>query len=210
MTDRDLDGQPTDPPAQSPLAPGLYVVGTPIGNMGDITARARDILARADVVACEDTRVTGGLLHRLGIATRLTPYHEHNAEAARPLLLGRLQAGEAVALVSDAGMPLVSDPGYKLVRACHEAGIRVSAAPGPSAVLTALALAGLPTDRFFFAGFPPSKPGKLASFLRRVGPPSGHFGVVRGGVAPRSHLGRPGRGPGPARRRRVPRTDQAP
>ncbi|GEO80854.1 ribosomal RNA small subunit methyltransferase I [Pararhodospirillum oryzae] len=152
------------------MAPGLYVVGTPIGNRGDITARALDVLARADVVACEDTRVTGGLLHHLGIHARLTAYHEHNADSARPALLARLQAGQAVALVSDAGMPLVSDPGFKLVRACHEAGHMVTAAPGPSAVLTALALSGLPTDRFLFAGFPPSRPGRLATFCAEMAP----------------------------------------
>ncbi|WP_200347045.1 16S rRNA (cytidine(1402)-2'-O)-methyltransferase [Rhodospirillum rubrum] len=150
------------------MAPGLHLVGTPIGNMGDISARAIDALAGADLVACEDTRVTGGLLHRLGVSAKLTPYHEHNADAARPALLAKLAEGAAIVLVSDAGMPLVSDPGYRLVRACHEAGIRVTAVPGPSAVLTALALAGLPTDRFQFVGFPPPKPGKLGTFCAEL------------------------------------------
>ena len=115
------------------LAPGLHLVATPIGNLRDITIRALETLAAADVIACEDTRVTRKLLDHYGIATPLTPYHEHNAAAARPKLLARLAAGEAVALVSDAGTPLVSDPGFKLVRAAREAGHAVTAAPGASA-----------------------------------------------------------------------------
>jgi 16S rRNA (cytidine1402-2'-O)-methyltransferase len=141
------------------LAGGLYVVATPIGNLGDITLRALEVLAAADVIACEDTRVTRTLLDRYGIATPLTPYHDHNAAMARPKLLARLAAGEAVALVSDAGTPLISDPGYKLVGAVRDAGHAVTAIPGASAVLAALASAGLPTDRFLFAGFLPPKPG---------------------------------------------------
>jgi 16S rRNA (cytidine1402-2'-O)-methyltransferase len=140
-----------------PIAPGLHVVATPIGNLGDITLRALQILAAADVIACEDTRVTRKLLDHFGIATPLTPYHDHNAAAARPKLLARLAAGEAVALVSDAGTPLVSDPGLKLVQSVREAGHSVTAAPGASAVLTALSLAGLPTDRFWFEGFLPAR-----------------------------------------------------
>jgi 16S rRNA (cytidine1402-2'-O)-methyltransferase len=136
---------------------GLYLVATPIGNLGDVTLRALEILAGADLIACEDTRVTRRLTERYGIATPLTPYHEHNAAEARPKLLKRLAAGEAVALVSDAGTPLISDPGYKLARAASEAGHVVTALPGASAVLTALSLAGLPTDRFFFEGFLPPK-----------------------------------------------------
>jgi len=139
------------------LAPGLYVVATPIGNLGDITLRALAALAGADVIACEDTRVTRKLLDRYGISTPLTPYHEHNAEKARPRLLRRLAEGGAIALVSDAGTPLVSDPGFKLVRAARGAGHAVSALPGPSALLAALTVAGLPTDQFFFAGFLPPK-----------------------------------------------------
>jgi 16S rRNA (cytidine1402-2'-O)-methyltransferase len=139
------------------LATGLYLVATPIGNLRDVTWRALDTLAAADVIACEDTRVTRKLVDHYGIGTPLTPYHEHNAAEARPRLLARLDAGAAVALVSDAGTPLVSDPGYKLVRAVQEAGHPVTALPGASAVLTALGVAGLPTDRFFFEGFLPPK-----------------------------------------------------
>ena len=149
-----LNGHPVIAP---PLAPGLHVVATPIGNMGDVTLRALEILAAADLIACEDTRVTRKLLDRYGIGTPLTPYHEHNAAAARPKLIARLGEGAAIALVSDAGTPLVSDPGFKLVRAAQEAGVAVTAAPGPSAVLAALAISGLPTDRFFFEGFLPLK-----------------------------------------------------
>jgi 16S rRNA (cytidine1402-2'-O)-methyltransferase len=140
-----------------PLAPGLYLVATPIGNLGDVTLRGLETLAAADLIACEDTRVTARLLERYGIRTALTPYHDHNAATALPKLLGRLHDGAAVALVSDAGTPLVSDPGYRLVCAAHEAGLPVTAVPGASAVLAALAVAGLPTDRFFFEGFLPTK-----------------------------------------------------
>ena len=137
--------------------PGLYLVATPIGNLGDITLRALEVLAGADVIACEDTRVTRKLTDRFGIATPLTPYHEHNAAEARPKLLARLSQGQAVALVSDAGTPLISDPGYRLVQEAQEAGFAVIAIPGASSVLTALSVAGLPTDRFFFEGFLPPK-----------------------------------------------------
>jgi 16S rRNA (cytidine1402-2'-O)-methyltransferase len=137
----------------------LHLVATPIGNLRDITLRALEVLAAADVIACEDTRVTRKLLDHYGIATPLTPYHDHNAAEARPKLLDRI-AGAAVALVSDAGTPLVSDPGFKLVRAAREAGHAVTALPGASAVLAALAVAALPTDRFFFEGFLPPKEGQ--------------------------------------------------
>ncbi len=136
---------------------GLNIVATPIGNAADITLRALEVLAGVDVIACEDTRVTSKLLAIHGIATSLTPYHEHNAARARPSLIKRLKCGQTVALVSDAGTPLVSDPGYKLVRACLDAGISVTAVPGPSAALTALMVSGLPTDRFLFAGFLPPR-----------------------------------------------------
>jgi 16S rRNA (cytidine1402-2'-O)-methyltransferase len=139
------------------IAPGLHLVATPIGNMGDISDRAREALAGADVIACEDTRVSGKLLARLGITRPLIAYHDHNAEAARPAILARLAAGESVVLISDAGTPSISDPGYKLVRACIEAGFAVSAVPGPNAALMALTLSGLPTDRFLFEGFLPPK-----------------------------------------------------
>jgi 16S rRNA (cytidine1402-2'-O)-methyltransferase len=161
-----LAGRPIQPPR---LAPGLHVVATPIGNLRDITLRALETLAAADAIACEDTRVTRKLLDHYGIATPLTPYHEHNAAAARPKLLARLAAGEAIALVSDAGTPLVSDPGFKLVRAASEAGHAVNAAPGPSAALAALTVAGLPTDRFFFEGFLPPKDGPRRKRIAELG-----------------------------------------
>ena len=137
---------------------GLYVVATPIGNLGDISARAADVLTNADVIACEDTRNTKKLLALLGITGKsLTPYHEHNADRARPRILERLRNGEMIALVSDAGTPLVSDPGYRLVQDCIEQNIYVTAIPGASAVLTALQLSGLPCHRFLFEGFLPPK-----------------------------------------------------
>jgi len=136
---------------------GLYLVATPIGNLADISLRALEVLAGADIIACEDTRVTRKLTERYDIATPLTPYHEHNAAEARPKILARLARDEAVALVSDAGTPLISDPGYKLLRAAQDAGHAVTAIPGASSVLSALNVAGLPTDRFFFEGFLPTK-----------------------------------------------------
>ena len=145
------------------LAPGLYVVATPIGNLGDITLRALETLAAADVVACEDTRITQKLLERYRIRAAMTPYHDHNAAAARPAILRRLAESKAVALVTDAGTPLISDPGFKLVRAAQAAGHRVFAVPGASSVLAALCVAGLPTDRFYFAGFLPPKPSARAT-----------------------------------------------
>ncbi|MDP2297514.1 MAG: 16S rRNA (cytidine(1402)-2'-O)-methyltransferase [Pseudolabrys sp.] len=168
MTDDDKDairgrsrhyaplGQPI---AASRPEPGLYLVATPIGNLGDISLRALETLAGADCIACEDTRVTRKLTERYGIATPLMAYHEHNAAEALPKIIARLAEGQAVALVSDAGTPLISDPGYRLVRAAVEAGHAVTAVPGASAVLAALSLAGLPTDRFFFEGFLPPKQG---------------------------------------------------
>jgi 16S rRNA (cytidine1402-2'-O)-methyltransferase len=150
------------------LAPGLHIVATPIGNLGDITLRALAALRGADRIVCEDTRVTARLLQAYGIARPMIPYHEHNAERVRPRLLAALAAGERLALVSDAGTPLVSDPGYKLVRAALAAGIPVTTAPGASAVLAALALSGLPTDRFLFAGFLPPKSGPRQSALREL------------------------------------------
>jgi len=135
------------------MAPGLYLVATPIGNLRDITLRALDTLAAADVIACEDSRVTAKLLAAHGIATPMTAYHEHNAARARPRLIGRIKDGGRVALVSDAGTPLISDPGFKLVADCHENGIPVTIIPGASAPLAALVLSGLPSDRFLFAGF---------------------------------------------------------
>jgi 16S rRNA (cytidine1402-2'-O)-methyltransferase len=138
-------------------AAGLHLVATPIGNLGDITLRALETLAGVDVIACEDTRITRRLTERYGISAELTPYHEHNATTARPKILARLAEGASIALVSDAGTPLISDPGFKLVREACATGHAVTALPGPSSVLTALSVAGLPTDRFFFEGFLPAK-----------------------------------------------------
>jgi 16S rRNA (cytidine1402-2'-O)-methyltransferase len=150
--------------------PGLYIVATPIGNIRDITLRALDILATANVLACEDTRVTQKLLRAYDInAAKIFPYHEHNAETVRPKLMARLREGEKVALISDAGTPLVSDPGYKLVREAVEENIAVYAVPGASASLAALVSAGLPTDRFLFAGFLPSRRAARRQSLREVG-----------------------------------------
>jgi 16S rRNA (cytidine1402-2'-O)-methyltransferase len=152
----------------SKLSPGLVIVATPIGNARDITLRALDVLRQADAIACEDTRVTGMLMARYGIGTPLLAYHEHNAARMRPVLLDRLARGDTIALVSDAGTPLVSDPGYKLVRAAIEAGIPVSAVPGASAALTALVTSGLPPDRFLFAGFLPPRAAARRSELREL------------------------------------------
>lgn len=139
------------PPA--PLAPGLYVTATPIGNASDLTLRALDVLRGADIVLCEDTRVTAKLFAIYGLTSRLMPYHDHNAAEMRPRILDRLAAGGRVALVSDAGTPLISDPGYKLVREAIAGGHYVTTLPGASSVMAALTLAGLPTDRFLFNGF---------------------------------------------------------
>jgi 16S rRNA (cytidine1402-2'-O)-methyltransferase len=147
------------------LGPGLYIVSTPIGNLRDITLRALDTLAAADMVLCEDTRVTGKLVHAYGLKQKLIRYDEHEAEQVRPRVLAALAEGAKVALVSDAGTPLVSDPGYRLVLAAVDAGYRVYPIPGASALLAGLAGAGLPTDRFLFAGFPPPKSaGRRALF----------------------------------------------
>jgi 16S rRNA (cytidine1402-2'-O)-methyltransferase len=150
--------------------PGLHLVATPIGNLGDITLRALQTLAGVDTIACEDTRITRRLTERYGIAAELTPYHEHNAPSARPRILQRLAEGASIALVSDAGTPLISDPGFKLVREACANGHPVFALPGPSSVLTALSVAALPTDRFFFEGFLPSKEAarraRLADLVR--------------------------------------------
>jgi len=154
--------------AARPLEPALYLVATPIGNLFDITIRALETLAGADIVACEDTRVTRVLLDRYGIRQRSTPYHEHNADDAGPRLIAALSAGRSVALVSDAGTPLVSDPGYRLVERALAAGIRVVPIPGASAVLAALTASGLPSDTFLFGGFLPVKGGPLRSRLEAL------------------------------------------
>ena len=149
------------------LNPGLYIVATPIGNLGDITLRAAEVLRIADVVAAEDTRVTAKLLHRIGSKRPMTPYHDHSSDATRQRLVERART-EAVALVSDAGTPLVSDPGYRLVRAARDAGVSVATLPGPCAAIAALTLSGLPTDRFLFGGFLPPKPKALKDAIAAV------------------------------------------
>ena len=151
--------------AARPLEAALYLVATPIGNLSDITLRALETLAGADVLACEDTRVTRVLLDRYGIRQRPMAYHEHNASEAGPKLIAALEQGRSVALVSDAGTPLVSDPGFRLVEEALAAGIKVVPIPGPSAVLAALTASGLPSDAFLFAGFLPVKDGQRKSRL---------------------------------------------
>jgi len=154
-------------PVNTVLSPGLYIVATPIGNLGDLSPRAAEILANADLVAVEDTRVTAGLLRHIGVKRPMQAYHDHNADAVRPMLIARM-ASESIALVSDAGTPLISDPGYKLVRDARAAGHAVTTIPGPSAVVAALTLAGQPTDRFLFLGFLPSKQHARAAAIAEV------------------------------------------
>ena len=151
-----------------PLASGLYLVATPIGNLGDISLRALSVLARANLIAAEDTRHSKKLLSHFGLGGELTPYHEHNAEKERPRLLARLRAGQSVALISDAGTPLVSDPGYRLVREALDQGLMVTSIPGASAALAALTTSGLPTDTFLFAGFLPPKSGPRRTRLEEL------------------------------------------
>jgi len=149
------------------LPPGLYIVATPIGNLGDITLRAVEVLGAVSVVACEDTRVTGKLLNHLGLKKRMVRYDDHADASARERLLAAMRE-EPVALVSDAGTPLISDPGYRLVRAAREEGIPVTSLPGASAAVTALTLSGLPNDRFLFAGFLPNKAKGREAVLREL------------------------------------------
>lgn len=150
------------------LSPGLYILGTPIGNLADITLRSLATLAAADEILCEDTRTTARLLERYAIRNALSPYHEHNAAKVRPGIIRRLKDGGRLALVSDAGMPLVSDPGYRLVHEAIAEGIAVTCIPGPSAVLTGLALSGLASDRFAFFGFFPQKQGERRAVLDEI------------------------------------------
>ncbi|MFC3080219.1 16S rRNA (cytidine(1402)-2'-O)-methyltransferase [Phenylobacterium terrae] len=159
---------PPPPLSDAPLAPGLYVVATPIGNLRDITLRALDVLKGADLILAEDTRVSGKLLAAYGVSGKLERYDEHAAERVRPKVMAALAEGGRVALVSDAGTPLVSDPGYRLVREAVEAGARVYPIPGASALLAGLSVAGLPTDRVLFAGFPPPKSAARRSFFEEV------------------------------------------
>lgn len=151
-----------------PLPPGLYIVATPIGNLGDVTVRAMDVLARCDAIACEDTRVTAKLLRHLGISKPLWRYDDHSGAETRARLLDSMRE-RAVVLVSDAGTPLISDPGYKLVREAREAGIPVTSLPGASAPVMALTLSGLPSDRFLFAGFLPPKDKARRAVLEELG-----------------------------------------
>ena len=154
-------------PSPDRLSPGLYIVATPIGNLGDLSPRAADILARADAIAVEDSRVTAKLMHHIGARRPMLPYHDHNADRVRPGLIERM-AHEAIALVSDAGTPLISDPGFKLVRDARAAGHLVVTIPGPCAAIAALTLAGLPTDRFFFLGFLPPREKARAEAIAEV------------------------------------------
>ena len=154
-------------PSEERLPPGLYIVATPIGNLSDLSARAAEILTKADLIAVEDSRVTAKLLHRIGTKRPMAPYHDHNADRVRPGLIARM-GDEAIALVSDAGTPLISDPGYKLVRDTRAAGHMVTTIPGPCAAIAALTLAGLPTDRFFFLGFLPAKEKARADAIAEV------------------------------------------
>lgn len=144
-------------PESISLPAGLYLVATPIGNMRDMTFRALDVLAAVDFVACEDTRVTGKLLNAFGLKKKMLPYNDHSSARQRDLLMGHIRDGKSVALVSDAGTPLISDPGYKLVRGAVEQNIKVTSIPGASAAVTALQLSGLPSDAFCFAGFLPAR-----------------------------------------------------
>jgi 16S rRNA (cytidine1402-2'-O)-methyltransferase len=161
---------PMTQPPPKPVEPGLYLVATPIGNLRDITLRALDVLAAADLVLAEDTRVTAKLLSAYGLSKAIERYDDHAGARVRPKVLEALAAGRTVALVSDAGTPLVNDPGFRLVREAVEAGLAVHPIPGPSSVLAALTLAGLPTDRFLFAGFLPPKAGARRSFLEELRP----------------------------------------
>lgn len=166
-----------DPPGGPAARPALVLVATPIGNLGDLPPRALAALKDADAVLCEDSRVTGGLLARQGIAATMIPLHDHNEAAQAPRLVDRMKAGERFALVSDAGMPLVSDPGYRLVRAAIAAGLGVSAVPGPNAAVMALALSGLPPHPFLFLGFLPAKDGPRGAELARL------HGIERAGLS---------------------------
>jgi 16S rRNA (cytidine1402-2'-O)-methyltransferase len=165
-SDIGTSGEPSDSQAsgQSHIQ-GLVIVATPIGNAGDISLRALAVLKSCDAILCEDTRVSGKLLTRHGVRRPLIAYHEHNAERMRPRILLRLRRGESLALISDAGTPLISDPGYKLVQAVISEGLPLTTLPGPSAALAALVLSGLPPDRFFFAGFLPVRPAQRRQAL---------------------------------------------
>ena len=168
LSPQDTQMETPSSPSSAALPAGLYIVATPIGNLGDLSPRAAQILAGVALIAAEDTRVTGKLLAHTGAKVPMAAYHDHNADAVRPLLIARM-ASEAIALVSDAGTPLISDPGYKLVRDARAAGVTVVTIPGPCAAIAALTLAGLPTDRFLFAGFLPAKTAAKAAAIDELG-----------------------------------------
>jgi len=173
---------PDYPPQRGgPLAPGLYIVSTPIGNLRDITLRALDVLEQADLVLAEDTRVSGKLLSAFGLKNKLERYDEHAAERVRPRVLQLLAEGGRIALVSDAGTPLISDPGYRLVREATGQGAAVIPIPGASSVMAALAVAGLPTDRFLFAGFTPSKSAGRRTLFAELAPVRASLVFFEGG-----------------------------
>ncbi|MEQ1931786.1 MAG: 16S rRNA (cytidine(1402)-2'-O)-methyltransferase [Parvularculaceae bacterium] len=155
-----------------PLDPGLYVAATPIGNLKDVTYRVIEALSACDTILCEDTRQTAKLCAAYGVKTERRAYHEHNAERTRPEIIARLKEGARICLVSDAGTPLISDPGYKLVREARDAGVSVFPLPGPCAAIAALSAAGAPTDRFLFAGFAPTGAARLAFFRKFAAAPS--------------------------------------
>ncbi len=186
---------------------GLVVCPTPIGNLEDVTLRVLSALREADLVACEDTRRTRTLLDRYGVSAKLVSYHEHNEEARAAELVERMRDGQTVALVSDAGMPLVSDPGYVLVRACVAAGLPVEVLPGPSAAIAALVASALPADRWRFAGLLPAQEGRAAGAARGAGRDAGGVRVAAAGAG---HAGAGGRGGPGARGGRLPRADQGP
>jgi 16S rRNA (cytidine1402-2'-O)-methyltransferase len=185
-----MDSPPAPRSATRPnvLAPGLYLVATPIGNLRDITLRALDILGGVDVVLCEDTRVGGKLLSAHGLKARLERYDEHAAERTRPKALALLAGGGRLALISDAGTPLISDPGYRLVREAVEQGSAVFPAPGASAALAALTVSGLPTDRFLFAGFPPSRAAGRRALFAELAPVRATLVFYEGGPRLRESL----------------------
>ena len=190
---------------QSALPDGLVLVSTPIGNLGDLTPRARETLLAADLILCEDTRHTAGLLAAIGAKVKLQPLHEHNEDAAIPAVLAQLRQGRRIALVSDAGVPLVSDPGYRLVRAALAEGLAVGAVPGANAAITALVLSGLPPLPFLVLGFPPPRQAARRAAFGRIawrgaGGAGGDADLVRGAASP----GRDAGGHGGGVRRRAP------
>lgn len=158
----------SDPAHPRPQPPGLYLVATPLGNLGDISTRARETLAGADLIACEDTRTSLVLLRHLGIEKPLTSYHDHNEAAKAEELADRIASGARVALISDAGTPGISDPGFRIVRACHRRALPVTCIPGPCALTTALSASGLPTHAFYFGGFLPAKTSARRRFLESI------------------------------------------